>query len=240
MPASSEPHQQQRNHSQLQSPQQRHQRNSINANAYHCPPDCSQREWYNNLKAIAEADGEAQDLLRRRLRSHIDLLKTTRHKDITVGDLKAWLTTQEALMAEAAHVELVETKEPGIWFVDVMDALRNQMPHFIATYRLQHRRHAHTLNFRDVSRDIRRAIPSHLPTTASCSGVSKGSPTSRERRGPRTTRAPKSKRLRQSLFFGLEGPSQKWTDPKGSRATRESDWLQRADEQRIVGEEIHG
>ncbi|KAJ4294946.1 hypothetical protein N0V88_005185 [Collariella sp. IMI 366227] len=138
----------------------------------HFSENADMRQWYNNLKSVAQQPFEIEEGIRTRLRAHLEVLKAPKHKAINRTDFDRWLTKWETLMDEATLQGLAETTSIGLWFEDFIRAISNPLPQFAALFRIQARRQGTNLSFREVTTDVRQATQSLLELTSG--RISKG------------------------------------------------------------------
>lgn len=121
----------------------------------------SLRDWYKNLKAVAEARHETISALRGRMSDHYTALKG---KAITQADFGQWLTQWETLMGEATMYKLPEVSNEGSWFEDYARAVGPIVPLYAALVR-SNRLTNPNLGYREIATEARQTTIPLLPST---------------------------------------------------------------------------
>ena len=131
------------------------------------------RQWYDNLRGVAQKPLQTEAAIRGKLNAHIDALKATKHQSINQAEFERWLTKWESIMEEATLYKLAETTTIGLWFNQFITAIANPIPSFAATFQLQGNEQGNALTFRWVAEKLRQVTPILLE--ARPSRVNKGS-----------------------------------------------------------------
>ena len=131
------------------------------------------RQWYDNLRSVAQKPLQTEAAIRDKLNAHIEALKATKHQSINQAEFERWLTKWESIMEEATLYKLAETTTIGLWFDQFIGAIANPIPSFAATFQLQGNEQGNALTFRWVAEKLRQVTPILLE--ARPSRVNKGS-----------------------------------------------------------------
>lgn len=121
----------------------------------------SLRDWYQGLKAVAEARHETVSGLRERMNNHYATLKG---KATTQAEFSRWLTQWETLMGEATLYNLPEISTEGAWFDDYTRAIGTVVPMYAAIVRTDRLAKPHQ-SYKDLAAAARQAAFSLLPST---------------------------------------------------------------------------
>jgi chemotaxis protein histidine kinase CheA len=131
------------------------------------------RQWYDNLRSVAQKPLQTEAAIRGKLNAHVEALKATKHQSINQAEFERWLTKWESIMEEATLYNLAETTTIGLWFDQFIGAIANPIPSFAATFQLQGNEQGNALTFRWVAEKLRQVTPILLE--ARPSRVNKGS-----------------------------------------------------------------
>ncbi|KAK3896379.1 hypothetical protein C8A05DRAFT_20629 [Staphylotrichum tortipilum] len=100
----------------------------------------SPREWYNNIKTIAQSANLTITNLRERIQAHNDSLRGSKGKTSTRDALNMWIAKWEGLINEAIMEELPDILPKGNWFPDFVNSIRAVIPHHATFMTLEHGR----------------------------------------------------------------------------------------------------